>query len=276
MGEKMARVSQSIVSVLTCSLILASTVSAHEKLDEAYGHYQMRDEKHKSIKDAKEIYFEVLKDNHETLEHRRTALDKYARLTVFEGEVGRSLFDVSNKDAARAFDKCIEATDYLNPKKIKTEIPEYIYWRAMCIGLWAANVNPGKLIFKASRVKELSALLAIGLEKYDDFDGFGFKRIQAGMLIRSKFLSAFDLYHPDQAIDIINKSLKNGTDIFMTYILKAEAQGALGQDREAQQTLEDAEKLLVKRLAERSIPTDLVAENKMFLQQIRNQRQKLQ
>lgn len=254
-------------------LLTANGAFSHELLDKAYTEFTQRDQGRAHIKIAKKAYWNVLSNQHEELTDRLEALDKYARLTVYQNEISKKSLGIDNKKAAKAFEKCIKATDYFSPRKIGKPTAAFTYWRSMCIGLWAANVSSARVIMSAGRIREMSDLVSVGMADYEDFDDYGFGRIQAGMYIRSKMLAMFGLYNPAKAIEIIDRSLAQ-TTIFMSYVLKAEALMELNRKAEALSLLKEAEQTLVLKLRNDELPKDLVAENKIFLQTIREEIQR--
>lgn len=237
-------------------------------LAKAYQFYQKRGDGIENITAAKKIYMDLLKDSHQSREIRKEALDRFARLSVFQGEIAAHVYKTTAKDASKIFEGCIDATNYLNPKTLGEETAQYVYWRALCIGLWAANTSKTKVLLKPGRIREMTNLIEMGQKKYPQYDGYGFNRIQAGMYIRSKFLTAFNLYHPDKAVQLLDQSLAN-TDIYMSYILKSEALVAMNQIEEAIRSLQFGINELEARLNRSDIPDDLLIENEIFLVKMR-------
>lgn len=257
--------------VLTLGIVFAcsSASFAHGELDKAYKLFQKRADGVDNITSAKKIYERLIKDSHEKLEVRKEAMDKYARLAVFQGEVGRKIYNIKGKAASSIFSDCIKVSDYLSPSKIGSDTPEYTYWRALCIGLWADNnSNPLKLVSKMGRINELKNLVELGQKQYKKFDGYGFNRMEAGMYVRSKGLTVLNLYHPERSLSLIDESIAQGTDVYMSYVLKAEALIALNRSNDAKATLKSAIEDLTRRLKQSDIPVDWVAENKIFLQKM--------
>lgn len=214
---------------------------------------------------AKAIYQSIIKDKQAALADRKEALVRYARLSIFEGAVARDLFNMDDKKASVIFKTCIEMTDYLSPKKIKQDTAEYTYWRATCIGLRLANINPVKAAFHLGDVKEIQELIKIGQQKFPQYDGYGFDRMEAGLLYKSESLSILKLYNPQKALELINKVINNGTDIYMTYVLKAEILHRLKMTQQAIETLDVGIAELNARFTNNSIPQDVIYENMIFM-----------
>jgi hypothetical protein len=261
----------SFLLFLVSSLVLAN---GDKRIIKAWELFQKRAENKEAIIAAKGIYFELIKDKGVSLNIRREALEKFARLSIYEGEVGREK-SLSNKGAAHIFETCIKATDYLSPKKISQKVPEYTYWRAMCLGLWGANSSMGKVLFKVHRISELRNLIKEGQKRFKDYDNHGFNLIEAGFHCRSKFLTAFDLFHPEKSIELIDESLLYPIDNYMSYILKAEVLMMMHKIDEAKFTLRVGIEELSSRLKKNSIPSYVLEENKIFLKKMKDQLAKL-
>jgi hypothetical protein len=249
--------------------VFASTVFANSDLDRAYLLFQKRDKDIENIESAKRIYEKVIKDSHAPIQERTQALDKYGRLAAFQGEVGREIYAVQSKDASSIFNDCIKMSDHLSPNKIGVSTPEYTYWRALCIGLWAANTNSIKVMAKFHRVTDLKSLIKLGQQNFRDFDNFGFNRMEAGIHVRSKGFDPLKLYDPAMALNLIDKNLAMGTDSYFNYILKAEALIALGRTHEAKTCLQFGVDELMHRFAKSNIPVDSIPENKVFLERMK-------
>lgn len=254
---------RSILLAIVASFSTISFSSGMETMKKANALFDRRGEDLDAVHRAKSLYYKIIKDKRESNKLRRCALDRYARLVVFEGEVAQERFDV--KDPAKLFRECIEVTEYLNPKNMGEMTPEYTYWRAMCIGLWAASASKVEITTHLGRLSELKSLNTYGMEHFREFDGFGFNRILAGMHLRSKALAVLNLYNPDESLKLINESLEEGCDSYMTYILKAEALDALSQRATAIETLEKAIVELKGKMSRDAIPWHLTAENQIFL-----------
>lgn len=262
----MIRIDYNCRAAIALLFALASSLCASnvEDLKQADTLFEVRSRGLDEIHQAKSLYLKIVKDKKAPNEMRTYALDRYGRLAVYEGEVAKVSLGVN--DAAEIFRKCLDATDYLRPKKSSDMTAEYAYWRSMCIGLWAANANKFDITMHVKRVtSELPQLLEIGMQRFRRYDDYGFNRIKAGMYIRSKLLVAFNLYHPEWSLDLLTESIKDGCDNYMTYILLAETFDALGDRARARETLESAIDELKQKMVSGTIPSILKAENDVFL-----------
>jgi hypothetical protein len=238
----------------------------------AYEYFKNRDN-FENIEAAKKIYLTFLQTPNQELSVKKEALSKLGRLSIFQGDIGRELFNINNKQAAKIFTTCIKATDYLSPQKIAVEIPEYVYWRAMCLSFLGANLKPTELLLKMTNgwLDQLKELITLGKEKFETFENYGFHRIEAGINIRSKILVVLDLYNPKNSLNLIEKSMINGTDIYINYLIKYEAQMALNKKSDAKATLKHGITELEQRFKAGDIPEDLIIENKIFLIRMREE-----
>lgn len=216
-------------------------------------------------REARKLYLEIIKDKDAKMSYRRAALSKYGRLALYEGVIGRPLFNINNKQAAKVFKGCMEATEILSPKKIHAHAPEYYYWRASCIALWLANIHPAKAVIHAGSLLELQSLIAYGQENFPEHDGYGFDRIEAGLLSKTKALTAINLYQPEKALELLNKAIARKTDVYVVYLLKAETLVEMERYVEAIDTLELGIKELTSRLKNNAINRESHYENLIFL-----------
>ncbi len=253
--------------LLALVIVLSSSVFANDaNLKEANSLFAKRGESHKNVKEAKKLYLNIVKEKKEKMDTRKLALDRFARLAVFEGHIAKEKFGVTDSDSVKIFEECIEATSQLKPKGKEDPSPEYAYWRAMCIGLWGANEsNPVMFGYHLTRLDEMYSLIKQNAESQTEFDGYGWNRFRAGMYIRSKFLRLVNLYDPKASLILIDTVLANKCDNYMSYILKAEAQIELGRNDEAKETLNEGIAGLKKRTAEDSVEMLYAAENVFFL-----------
>jgi hypothetical protein len=246
----------------------AVAIAGNEYLQEADPLFAARGESHSNVERAKKLYLKVVKDKSEYKSTRKLALDRYARLAVFEGEVNREAFGV--KDSAKVFKKCIDVTEHLNPKSIGERSAEYTYWRAMCIGLWAAHASKPDIGFHFTRIAELKSLIEFGTEHYGTFDGFGFDRMLAGIYVRGRSVPLVNIFQPEEAIELIDAAIINGCDNYMNYILKGEALIALNRIELARKTLAKGINELTEKLAKGPMPVLSGAENAVFLTKMQN------
>lgn len=263
---------RTIISWFLASIFISGWSFADADLDHARPLFDARGKSVDSIHAAKRIYSKIIANSSKPMEVRREALDKFARLAVFEGEVGRSIFNTSKKDAVKIFESCLDATEYLAPssKKNISQSAEYTYWRAMCIGLWAANASKTKVVMRGGRVVEMRNLIAYGQQNFKSFDGYGFDRIEAGMYMRSKDLSMFGLYRPEKAISLLNEAIDGSNENFMSHILKAEALTILGNYTQALGVLQTAMPILQHKLKNGEIPSEIVAESYVFVRAMKD------
>lgn len=253
---------------------MSFNAQAMSPLDKALQLYQQRSNMAQA-RQAREIYASIIKDSHAKTENRLEAMTRYGRLALWEGAIATGISNLSTKESAKLFDSCMDLTEYISPKKIKRETPEYAYWRAACIGLWAANIKPAKAALHIGKIKEMKGLVEQGLRQFREYDNYGFDRIHAGMLFKSKALSIMDLYHPDQALTVINQVIQNGTNIYMTFVLKAQILQHLNRKQEALATLDEGIVELNERFTQSSIPQDLVLENMIFLENMNSYKKEL-
>jgi hypothetical protein len=216
-----------------------------------------------TIHKAKNQFYELIKNKKESQEIRAAALDRYGRLALLEGEIAKDQFKVDRSTAADIFSACLDTAEYLEPKKMKKTLPEYAYWRAMCLGLWFANSSKAKIAFHLHRVKELTDLVALGMTEFPSFDGWGFHRMLAGIYLRCDTDSPF--YKPEEAFTNREITLANSSNNYMGYILRAEALQALKHPKEAQLTLTNAIGELKGKLMRQEIDPLMVVENRLFL-----------
>jgi hypothetical protein len=257
--------------VILSNSISALAMSNMQKADDLFNqrsHIQ-------SLREAKEIYQKIIKDTRAQLSDRQKAMTRYGRLALFEGAVARNIFKITDKEAAKLFKTCVEVTDYLSPKNIKQDIAEYAYWRAACMGLRLANMSTANAALHMGNVKDMKKLVELGQKKFKEYDGYGFDRIEAGLLFKSEALKIMDLYDPPRALELINEIIERGTDIYMTYVLKAEIQQHLHNTAEAIKTLEIGILELGERFTNNSIPSDLIYENMIFMENMSSMKDEL-
>lgn len=263
----------SVLVALLVSFSNASFAGGKDLMRKADALFETRGESQSAIHEAKSLYLKVIKDKHEASDMRRVALDRYSRLAVFEGEVAKENFRV--KDAAKIFKDCIDVTDNLSSKKIQDAPVEFVYWRSMCIGLWAANASKTEVVMNMGRIKEMDTLIEHGQKQHRSFDGYGFNRMLAGKYVRSKALTVLNLYQPALSLDYIEEAIAHGCDNYMNYILKAEALEALGRPALAVQALEFGIAELKSKIENNRVPSDLIAENIVFLSKMYRHLEKL-
>lgn len=253
--------------------ILSTTSHAHQYRN-AENLFVNRAHGRDTIHRAKEMYVGIIKDTNEILSLRKAALDRYARLALYEGEIAKKSLGVKN--SAEIFNECIDVTHYLSPSEIHETSAEYTYWRAVCIGLWGSSAKARQVAFHIGRVKELKDLVAIGMDQFRSYDGFGFDRILAGMFVRSKSLSMLNLYHPEKALSHVDESIQRGTDNYIDYLIKADALIALKRKAEAKTVLSAGILELQQKLERGSVPYHLSEENHFFMYQMKKMLEKLE
>lgn len=246
--------------------------SSPEKLAQANKLFAMREQGVNLISTAKSLYLEVISSGSDALADRQEAMDKFARLSIYQGEIKKSAFRISDDQALEIFKECIEATNFLSPDAINVETPQYYYWRASCIGLWASNLGKAQFIHKKNRKRldELQDLVETGLTKFRPFDGYGFNRIKVGILVRSKILKAAGLYNPILALELIEEAIKNSPQVYVNYLLKAEVLLELKEAQEARVTLIRVLAVLDKAIHDNTVPLEIEPEAKVFLTRIKD------
>lgn len=256
---------RTVICFIFIGIVLSTPSIARNRnnLATAEKYFNQRGEGIEKIHEGKKIYLNLIKNSYQDLATRRIALDRYTRLTVLEAELGKQQFKIKN--AAKIFNTCLETTDYLSPENIGEILPEYVYWRAICLGLWGANASITKLVWHMGRINELKELVKFGSEHFRTFDSYGFNRILAGMYIRTKALTILNLYHPEKSLELIEEALTNGSDLYFDYLLKAEALEALGRTYEAIELLERSIEELKQRLDNNTLPPLVKEENQYFL-----------
>lgn len=251
---------------LTLVIVFSGNILAGgaEELKKAEALFERRGEGVAAIHGAKDIYLKLIKDKRQSNQIRKIALDRYGRLAIFEGEIAKDDLKVST--VTKIFNDCLDATDYLSPKKIGEISPEHTYWRAMCIGLWANNASNTEIGFHIGRAKEIEKLVKLGRKEFRTFDGYGFNRILAGIYLRSntRAFAALKLYQPEKALALIDEALVNGTNNYMDYVLKGEALIALGKYQEAREALQKGIDELKDKLDKGSIVKLVEVENHSF------------
>ncbi|HXW52901.1 MAG TPA: hypothetical protein VEL47_02220 [Myxococcota bacterium] len=251
---------------ITIAILLAISLNAQTDMEKANALFAERESNVKSISAAKEIYVKIIKSNKMSLATRGEALDKYARLAVYEGELARKKFGTSKKKSKAIFEQCMNATEHLSADKIGVVVAEYAYWRAVCIGLWAAHTNGAEILIHMKRIDEMVALMEQGVQDFKAFDNYGFNRIQAGFYSRSKALKLRGYYHPEKSWELVNEAIYHNPYVYINYLLKAEIEVALKNKYQAIQTLEQAINDLEGQL--KNMPADLLPENKIYLERM--------
>lgn len=239
-------------------------------LSKAYELFKKRDLGIANIEDSKKIYLSVLKDQKNTMAVKREALDKFGRLSMFEGEVAQSLYRLSQSEAVFIFEQCMDASEELAPRITGAVFPEYLYWRSWCMIMWAKNAPKMKLMMKgAGMVSEFNDLIELGQQKFPEFDGYGFNRILAGVYSYSLVLKMFGLYQPEQSLKLINQLLSRSTNYYSDYIIKAKALILLNRTEEAKKALREGIDELEIKFAFEKIPELVIPDNIMFLRAMR-------
>ncbi len=263
-----------ISSFLLALCALTSFNLAHATpYEEAVLLFNNRAQSRETIQSAKDLFLAIITNKNEEQSRRLTSLDYYARLSLYEGEIAKKAWNVKN--ATAIFEDCISVTEHLSPKEITTLTPQYTYWRSVCIGLWGANASIPTVYRKRKRIREMNELIAVGLKQFPEYDGYGFDRIQAGMYIRSKYLSLLNLYHPDKALAHVEKSLSHGSNVYIDYLIKADALIALGRKAEAKGALSGGIIELEAKLQAGTLSHLVNEENRFFLYQMKKMLQKM-
>jgi hypothetical protein len=201
-----------------------------------------------SLNKAKKIYENIINKT-KNKEEKIYAFDRYARLTFLEAQLAPYIWGTPVKNASSLFERSIDLSAKISKESLGYETPEYVYWRAVFIGLWASTASKLALTFKSYLIFDMINLIKTGLQKYPNFDDGGFYLLQAGIKIRSRALKIIKIYNPEEAIILLDKTRNNYT----SYLLKAEAQYALSLKNEAKNTLETGILNLEENLASKNI-----------------------
>lgn len=258
------------ICLLTFTSLLSLSALSGKELSRAEELFNKRAIGIEYINRAQNIYQKIIKDKRYLVKDRALALDRYARLSVYKGDLSREMYGVSSKEATSLFNKCIDLSSHLSPRKTGEERAEYYYWRSVCLGMWASSVGMVKLLFNMGRVKEMMSLIKDGQQKFSTYENHGFNRMKAAILIRDESMSKFNLYSPKEALRLIEPCLAGGTDIYMDYIVKAKAQMALDDKRGAKKTVKAGVKELNYLSYSNSISEVHMPENIVFKQEMLN------
>lgn len=232
---------------LSCSYLVA----LNQDIEKADNYFNDR-KNINSLKLAKKIYEKIItksKNKHEKI----YAFDRFARLTFLEAQMGPYIWGAPVKNAASLFERCIDLSNKISKDALGYETPEYTYWRAVFIGLWANSASMFTLTLKSYLIFDMINLIKIGLQKYPDFDEGGFYLLQAGLKVRSRNIKVIKIYNPEEAIVILEQLRKMGSENHTSYLLKAEAHYVLSQKTEAINTLEEGINNLEIKIAENKI-----------------------
>jgi hypothetical protein len=228
------------------------------------------------LKSAQNIYLGVIKDIKAPLNDRREALERYGRLALYAGAIARQHYSLGNDKTADLFESCIDATKSLSPKKLKAHAVEYYYWRASCIGLYLVNINIAKALVHASKFNEMKELVDYGLKNFRPYEDYGFNRIKAGLLYKTKEApKILKLYNPNEALVLTEEAIEKGYNNYASHFMKAEILVELRQPKEALKVLDEGILELDQRFLENSIPQDLALENGWFMEDMKALKYKL-
>jgi hypothetical protein len=238
-----------------CFLVISLLFSYHalasqsDIFKEANFYFEQRDNMN-SLKEAKNRYEKIINTSQNNQE-KIYAFDRFARLSLLEGHLGAYIWGKSTKNNAAVFERCIKLSTKINKENVGYESPEYIYWRAACIGLWADKSNLVAITLKYDLIEEMIDLIKYGEQRYSSFDGQAFALLKAGLHVRALKISAN--YSPEEAINTVNKCHENTYYNYVSFLLKAEAHLALGQKAEAQATLEQGILELEQKIVQQKI-----------------------
>jgi|GEM_PF-1811548 len=253
------------------TILLAICVQADGEMDKADRLFEARFDDVKNVAAAKELYAKIIESKSQQSLLRNEALDKYGRLALLEGELLRAQLGIDKTRAKNIFEDCIQKTSYLSPENSGSSTPQYTFWRAVCLGLWAQN--SGVLaITNWSRIKEMRALVTTGLDKFKTFDNYGFNRLQAGLFLHGKgvLVPGFP-FKPQSAWQLIMEAITYGsTEVYSNYLLKAEIEVALKQKAQAKRTLEQAIDRLEQKMQADNLARDAQAEAKIYLEKMKS------
>ena len=254
---------------LSCSSVFAIST----ELEEAHSYFDQRSNKEMLAK-AKKLYEKIIIKNN-NIEEKTIAFDRYARLAFLEGQLAQNLWGKAPKNTPKIFEGCISLSRYLNKETTGQEIPEYYYWRAVCIGLWAKNANMFYVTMKTGLVLEMIDLIKYGEQHFPEFRYNGFSLLRAGLSIRSSAFKIINQYNPERALKVIQKIKQNGFEDYTVYLIEAEAQLALRHKKEARAILLFAIQELEKNLQENNISSLLNIESQGLLNLLRKKEKKI-
>lgn len=212
-------------------------VAFNHEIEKADSYFNDR-ENLDSLKQAKKIYEKIITKSKNKSE-KIHAYDRFARLTFLEAQLGSYIWGATVKNATQLFERCIDLSNKISKDSLGYDTPEYTYWRAVFIGLWANSANMFTLTLKSYLILDMINLIKIGLQKYPDFDEGGFYLLQAGLKVRSRSLKVVKIYNPEEAILLLEHVQRMGSQNYTSYLLKAEAHYALSQKSEAVKTLQE-------------------------------------
>lgn len=236
------------------------------KMESAAILFDQRNDK-ELLKKAQNIYEDIIKDSKAPLNERREAFERYGQLSLYVGAIARSHFAINNDEAAELFSSCMDNSKYLSPKKIKSHAAEYYYWRASCIGLYLVNISLAKAIIHANKFGEMKDLVDYGLEHFRAYENYGFNRIKAGLLYKTKDApKILKLYNPNEAEILIDEAIEKGFDNYASHLMKAEILVELNNNNKALAWLEESILELNDRFANNNLPKELILENGWFLE----------
>lgn len=244
--------------------IVFSLSAAASDLKTAQSYFDKREESRDHIHEAQRIYLKIIKDKKEKLENRNLALSMYARLAIFEGEVATEFHGVTNKESEKIFDACIDATEYLDPDKVGVQTAEYTYYRLVCIGLWGNHIKKAKLVVAGlKRMMEIKKLVAYGQAHFKEYDNYGFDRIEAGIYVHDESLAKFGLWDPPRSLRLVDEAIKNGQEIHVSCLLKAQVLLVMDRKDEAIESIKIGITSLQTRMKN---PSEQSIESRLFLQ----------
>jgi len=247
------------VILLSCS----SLIALNQDLDRADNYFNDRKNLN-SLKQAKKLYENIIIKS-KNKEEKIHAFDRFARLSFLEGQAAPYIWGAPAKNIAKIFERCIDLSSKVSEASLGYEVPEYVYWRAICIGLWANSASVFSITYKSSLIFEMINLIKTGIQKYPEFDEGGFYLLQAGLKIRSSFLKIIKIYDPQEAIVLLDHVQKLDYGNLTSYLLKAEAQTALSRKAEARNTLQEGITKLEAKIADQNISYLLEVESQATL-----------
>lgn len=218
--------------LLVVCLFLGSIASLANQLHEAEREYEKRGIGLESVHHAKKIYWNILKTSH-SIEEKRIAVDRIGRLSVLEGELAPLVFARKAKGRGEIFENCMKATQYISPRDIGQQNPEYYYWRATCMSLRGAYSKKYIMENIFSFSDDLMTLIKTGKNMFPEFDGAGFHRLIAAVYIKSKDVKISGLYRPEEAVGLCDYAIGVNDEYMITYLFKAQALYELKHKKEA-------------------------------------------
>ncbi len=241
------------------TVLIGASANAYD-FSKADALFKQRDNNLSAIAQARGLYEQALNSS-SSKEDLMHAVERLGKLAYYEGDLLLAQNESSKR--AQVFSKCLEYVESISPAQIG-KTGAYFYWKTACLALWGRAAG---MFAAAGRLGELKESMKQGLALDPDYAGGGMDRVIATINLRASWLSGLQDYNA--ALEHINKAVVKGPQYFNVYIVKAEILKALDRDNEALVVLETAKRELEKLIATNNLPTDLEAESRIFLKQIK-------